>query len=534
MHPRDRILDESGNLSRSERQELVRQLLSPGAYAHNASHIRHIETHISDLFLAGGFVYKVKKPVDLQFVNFVSLADRERYVRIELEINQALTTGVYLGVSEVRRTPQGEYSMDGPGETVDFALRMRRLRSEDALDERLGASHVAETQIAEVAETIARFHRDAAVCERDSHALIDRISRMTQQNFDTLEVCADLPDRDGTLSEIRAYTRAFLSAKRDAFASRVAAGRIRDGHGDLHAANIFFCPELQIIDRIEFDPGLRCIDVAADIAFLAMDLEHRGRPDLATLFLERYESASADQGCVPFLNFYRTYRAMVRAKIACLRVQQGAPALEETFSYRDLARTYVEKDRPQVAVVMCGFSGAGKSTIARALAKRWQAERYSSDVVRKTIAGIPIDEPAAASRAPELYSADMTQRTYEALIEHGDEALAKGRSVILDATFAQRSGRIAMQRAAHRRGVRTVLVECVVDEATQRARLAGRTSAEAEGSDATVDLMAWQRSRWNTVEQSDADAVVHLDTSGQVDGVVERASTAIWDAALRS
>jgi predicted kinase len=314
---------------------------------------------------------------------------------------------------------------------------------------------------------------------------------------------------------------------------RAAAGRVRDGHGDLHAANV--CVEgrrLYLFDCLEFSPRYRCADVAADVAFLAMDLDHRGRADLAAAFVDAYLRAGGDRGLPPLLDFYRCYRALVRAKVTSLRLDEPglAPAeaaglAEEARAYVALARAYAERPaRPALLVVM-GPPASGKTSVAAGLAARLGLVHLSSDVVRKELAGL---RPTARRIEPfgqGLYAPALTRRTYAALRRRAARALRGGQSVVLDATFGARAERAAAARLAARLGARPVVFVCGADDATLRARLAAREGDAATASDAR--LAHWPALRAAYSAPAEWPDAIPLDTTGPLADTVAAALAAL-------
>jgi predicted kinase len=323
---------------------------------------------------------------------------------------------------------------------------------------------------------------------------------------------------------IRDYTERYLATHRELFDARVANGRIRDGHGDLHASSI--CVQgrhIWLFDCLEFSPRYRCGDVAGEVAFLAMDLDHFGRADLATAFVDAYAAASGDEQVRELLAFYACYRAYVRGKVRSLRLTEldasGTAAHihaveEEARSYFDLARSYTGWPAGPLLVAVMGLPASGKTTLARALAGRLGLVHVNSDVVRKELAGSRPTEHRDDRFGEGLYAAASTRRTYAAMRRRAGRWLGRGRSVVLDATFGDAEERSALVRLARRRGVPLLVVECTADHAELRRRLAARRADPGGASDARLAL--WPRLLASYAEPTELPDRLAIDSSAPV------------------
>lgn len=302
---------------------LVQALLKPQVYPGEVTNVEIVETHISYLFLTGEHVYKVKKPVDYGFLDFTTLDKRRYYCYEELELNRRISPDVYLGVVEIREQ-DGSYAIDGPGKTVEYAVKMRQLPEERAMKVLLERGEVSDEDMRHFAAKIAGFHSRAKTGpEITRFGDLEAVRENKEENFLQTEKYVDTTLSEDSFDDIVAYSRAFMDERKELFHRRAKEGRIRDCHGDLHTAQIFLetDPErgqggiISIIDCIEFNERFRYSDVAEDIAFLAMDLDFHGRPDLSRLFVETYVEESGDPGVLDVLNFFKAYRAYVRGKV---------------------------------------------------------------------------------------------------------------------------------------------------------------------------------------------------------------------------
>ncbi len=518
------------------RSRVLQALLQPAAYPHAAGDIRLHETHMSWVVLAGCYAYKLKKPVDLGFVDFTTVERRAAACAEEVRLNRRLSPDLYLGVVWIVER-RGELFVGGRGRPVEPAVRMRRLPEEGMLPRLLVRHAVGPRLMRRLAASLAAFHATAATGPGvDEWGSPEAVRRNWDENFDqtaTFEPQVLPPEARAAVAD---YVRQFLEAQGPLLVRRVVEGRIRDGHGDLHAGNV--CVEgtrVHLFDCLEFTPRFRCADVAAEVAFLAMDLDHYGRADLGAAFVDAYERASQDADLLALLDFYRCYRAFVRGKVLGLRLLQNDRTPEEitalvddASAYFELARAYAERarhpgDRTLVAVM--GLPASGKTTLARALAGRLGLVHLSSDVIRKELAGLHPTEHVEEAFGKGLYGATMTRLTYAALLRRAGQWLRRDQSVVLDATFGRPAHRAALARLARRSRARLVVLHCRADEALLRARLAAHMTDPSSVSDARPAL--WSALRAAFTEPVELPNAVVLDTALPLADTVRRALEAI-------
>ena len=329
--------------------ELVKALLDPEAYPEPPHRIELAQTQMSFVFITGDYVYKVKKPVDLGYLDYTTLDKRRFYCQREIELNRRLCPDIYLAVLPITRQKDC-ISVDGQGKTIEYAVKMRRLPQEAMMNVLLADNKVSPDMLTGVAEKLAEFHQRAETSDAISaFGEIATITINTEENFtQTEKYVGNIISREN-YQYIMAYTRRFIEDNAPLFHRRIADGRIKDCHGDLHAAHICFYNGICIYDCIEFNDRFRYCDVAAEVAFLAMDLDHYGRADLSRHFVDAYVASSGDKELMTLLNFYKCYRAYVRGKVGCFKFddpyispEERAEVLTTARSYFELAASYME------------------------------------------------------------------------------------------------------------------------------------------------------------------------------------------------
>lgn len=509
---------------------LVRALQDPARHANRVSKVTLIETHISCVLLTGRFAYKIKKPVNFGFVDFSTLEQRRLCCLDELRLNRRLAPELYLAVVAIRGTPDDprlDSSDDDPdgGPAIEYAVKMREFPQSQLFDRRLARGMLRVEQIDELAGRIAHFHGQAA---RTPPATLgtpaalgtpDSIWRLAAENF-APEPAADAAPEAPALRQLEGWSRAQYEGLEAFLAQRRADGFVRECHGDLHLGNIAQVDGKPLaFDCIEFNPALRWIDVMSEVAFLAMDLDERGRPDLAWRFVNRYLEHTGDYAGLPCLTFYRVYRALVRAKVAGLRAsQEESPtaARERETRARYLAFA-LRASAPQQAqlLLMHGVSGSGKSWAAQALVEHLGAIRLRSDIERKRLHGLP---PLARSRSAAnagLYAGGSTGATYRRLARLAREVLLAGWPAVVDATCLKAWQRELFRALADELRIPLRIVSCRADQATLRQRLIAR---EARGDDASEADLAIVHQQLQTIDPLSADersAAIVFDSARQ-------------------
>lgn len=443
-----------------------------------------VETHGAVVFFLGDRAYKVKKPVDLGFLDFSTREKREAACRGEVELNQRLAPDVYLGVADVH----------GPsGELADHLVVMRRMPVDRRLSRLVEAGAPGlEAEVRRVAAVVAAFHSTAErSAAADRCAGRDALAGRWADNTAELDPYLDEVVPADLVAEVDRLAARYLAGRGPLIAGRVAAGRACDGHGDLLADDIFCLDDgPRILDCLEFDDELRFEDVLADVAFLAMDLERIGRPDLATLLLDAYRTESGDSWPASLAHHHIAYRAQVRAKVAAIRAGQGdvasAPAARRLL---ELCRAHLEQGRIRI-VLVGGLPGTGKSTLAAGLGDALGAVVLRSDAIRKEMVGVRPEDSAAAPFAAGAYDPSVTAATYDEVRRRAAELVAQGRSVVLDASWTDGAQRDAARAVAESTSSDLSELECVAPSEVAAARMRARAERGGDPSDADAGVAA--------------------------------------------
>lgn len=497
---------------------------TPSFYPEGTTRVEVVQTHISFIFLTDEHAYKVKKPVDFGFLDYTTLARRREMCEREVTLNRRLCPDTYLGVVDIVDAG-GRLALGGPGGTVEHAVRMRRLPADRMLRQVLQRGEAGPGIFSEIARTLAAFHA-AAETGPEIQAMkgLSGVTFNCEENFEQTErYVGTLLPRD-LFEHIRTSTRLFLKRRSALFEERAKRGRLRDGHGDLHLDSICVTDPIRIFDCIEFNERFRYQDVAEEVAFLAMDLEFHGYPEFAVAFVDAYVAASGDGELRELLDFYKAYRAYVRAKVTSFATddprvgEADKAALRATAGrYYELAGRYARAFNPQLLVMTCGLTGSGKSTVARRLGERFAFALIRSDVVRKELLGLDPYERKWDAFGAGAYSSEMTDHTYQVMIERAETMLASGDSVVLDGCFTRRSQRSAAIELAQRCGVPLLVLECQAPESVVRERLEGRSSKGRAVSDGRWEIYHNQAATFESPTEVPPGCHVVLDRSHPVE-----------------
>ena len=473
---------------------LIADLLRPESYPGPRPRAVALRTtHISWVFLTDDAAWKVKRPVNLGFLDLRTLAARRRFCEEEVRLNARLAPSIYQAVVPIRLGEDGHTLTEGTGDVVDFAVKMRRLPDERSASALLASGGLTCDHLAALAAHLAAFYADARA--PSDFAPGEVMDRNVEENFAQLAPFSGVQLDETRLAAVAAAQRSDLQRLLSRLDARGAAGKIREGHGDLRLEHVYFPEDGSgplIIDCVEFAERFRTGDIALDVAFLAMELAAAGHEGAAEYFLYRFARAAADFDLYPLVDFYLCYRAVVRTKIACiLAADPNTPADKARAKTAEAGRLLafahaldVGRPEPRAVVAVGGLVGAGKSTVAEAIARQLGLAVVSSDVARKQLAGLPL----TARGDGGLYDAAFTQRTYDELFRRAALVLDSGRSVILDATFRTPDDRQRARCLAREHGAAFLFINAVCDEATMRRRLRERAQGPAE-SDADEQVL---------------------------------------------
>jgi uncharacterized protein len=473
-----------------------------------------VETHVSVVVFMGDRAFKLKKPVAPGFLDYSTRAAREAACHEEVRLNRRFAPDVYLGVADVH----------GPdGGVCDHLVVMRRMPDDRRLATLVTSGADVEGALWAVAHRMATVHAAAPTTpDIAATATVEAVRRRWEDSFAAMRPFVGSVLEEAATGRVEALARRYLTGRAPLFSARIREGRIRDGHGDLLAEDIFCLADgPRILDCLEFDPGLRWGDVLADVAFLAMDLERLGRRDLAHRFLANYRELSAETWPASLAEHYLAYRAHVRSKVMCLRHAQGDDAAAAAaHDLLELAIGHLERGRVRL-VLVGGVPGSGKSTLARALADAGVGVILSSDQTRKERAGLAPTALMPAEFEQGLYRPEITEATYRDLRERARRLLALGESVIVDATWRSAAQRTAASRLAGESAADLVELHCVTPMALAASRL-GDPARGNGASDATPTIAAAIAARFDPWRSA-----IAIDTTRPLDRSVSMALAAV-------
>jgi uncharacterized protein len=500
--------------------KMVEQLRNAPEWPEDEAPIEMKQTHISVLLLSRNYVVKLKKPVDFGFLDYTTPNKRLKACEDEIRLNRRLCSDTYIGLGGVIDL-DGQIQFSGrTGRTIDYCVWMKRLPEDRMLDRMVANNTVTEAVIDRVAARLCEFHAKAARGpEIAKWGSLDEIRHNWEENFIQTEPFIGRTISAPDYEALRSWVNEETETKAGLFDRRAREGRVVDGHGDVRCESVCVTNgSICIYDCIEFNDRFRCGDVASEAAFLAMDLDARGRPDLGYFFAEAYQRRTGDEDFFALLPFYRCYRAYVRGKVLSFRLNEAEfsegereDAAARAKNFFDLARRYASRLKKPTVIAVGGLSGTGKTSVARAVAGELGLRPLSSDAARQSLFG---DAKKRTAYGEGAYTAEADRLTYRKLIETANESLKDGRSVVLDATFREASALATARSMAAEAGARWRLIECRLAPELVRSRLAERDSKKEGLSDATWEVYLRQREEGSSLKTEPGADHLILDTSG--------------------
>ena len=495
--------------------QLIKSLQNPALYPHPVDSFKLIETHISWVLLTGSYAYKIKKPLNLGFLDFSSLAKREHYCREELRLNSRLAPGIYLDVVAISGN-ETQPELGGLGEAIEYAVKMLQFPPESSFDNLLLNGFLSGEHIKQAAIMIADFH--AQLPAAGANTLFGSPASIlvpVQENFSQVEKLADIA-QPNIIESLKRWSTQQQAELLPIFIQRKQEGFIRECHGDLHLGNLALIDDRVVpFDGIDFNPALYWIDVVSEVAFLVMDLQSKQRHDLAYQFLNAYFQQTGDYSGLKLLRFYLVYRAMVRAKVDAIRAHQNASAeeqqqaLDRYHNYLQLAQSYTQTESP-VLIIMQGVSGSGKSWLAEQIINRYQIINLRSDVERKRV-------ELQGEKSDELYSAASRNKIYQHLLSLAKDILQANYSVLIDATFLEQQQRTLFLQLAEQCKVPFIIIHTEADQATLFERIHKRSVQADNVSDATQAVLKSQQSSQQALSDDELKYSISVNSANSDD-----------------
>jgi aminoglycoside phosphotransferase family enzyme/predicted kinase len=509
------------NANHKQQPQLIRSLLMPAVYDHPVTEIQLIETHISWVILTGDFAYKIKKPVDLGFLDFSTLDKRAFCCNEELRLNSRLAAPIYREVVPLTGSA-AEPVLRGDGAIIEYAIKMVQFPQQAQLDNMLANGELENYHMDAFARRVAAFHAEADVAGSDSnYGDPSHVYRPVAENFTQIRQHLLTSKYDDRLAELESWSKTGFDSLRSLLEQRKHDGFIRECHGDMHLRNlVWFDDEPLAFDCLEFNADLRWIDTLSEIAFLVMDLQDRKQPVLAQRFLNSYLEHSGDYQGLRVFRFYLVYRALVRAKVDAIRAaQQGLSGNEQQAAehgfraYLALAGSYMRHELPRLLITR-GMSASGKSTLTQPLLERMGAVRIRSDIERKRMFGIDLDADSGAGIEQGIYSAEAGKKTYQRLALLAESVLAAGYNVIVDAAFLKFEQRQLFSSLADTLKIPFIILEFSASADTLRQRIKAR---HGDVSDADLSVLEHQLATVKPLHDDEMNSLISVDTEQEFD-----------------
>ena len=494
---------------------LIAQMLEPSFYPHSVKEpVELIQTHISYVFLTGDYAYKIKKAVNFGFLDFSELEQRRHFCHEEIRLNQRGAGDIYLEVLPIS-SGSGRFILNDDSNPVEYVLKMHQFVEDNSFISLFERGELTPELISELGRIVAKFHQTAETNDYIlSFGKVENVRQAFDENYQQTEGYIGRAQTPSQFAETKTYTDNFFATQTELFNQRIAENWIKECHGDLHLRNIAFWKEqVLLFDCIEFNEPFRFVDVMYDIAFAVMDLDARSRPDLGNIFLNTYVEQTGDWSGLQLLPLYLSRQAYVRAKVTSFLLDDpNIPAADKeqaakvAANYYYLAWKYTQVPQIGKIILMSGLSGSGKSTVGRYIAETFQAIHLRSDAVRKHLGGVPLDQKGGA----DLYTPEMTQKTYDRLLELGVMLANQGFTVILDAKYDRQALRSQVITTTNNHHIPLHIYYCTAPGEVLSDRLNNRIGDVA---DATADLLQQQQANLELFTPEEQSLVTTLDTT---------------------
>lgn len=502
---------------------LIRALSNPACHGHAATQVQLIETHISWVLLTGEYAYKIKKPLNLGFLDFSTLERRRQACAEEVRLNRRLAAEIYLSVVAITGSLEAPH-LGGQGEAIEYAVKMRQFPPDATLDRLDERGELGIVQIDQLATRLAQFHLTGCPSAPEDSAWGEpgTVAQPIAENFQLLASRLDEPAENQLLTMLQGWCAAEHDRLAPTMIERKRNGRVRECHGDLHLGNLAWVNgQLLIFDCLEFSPALRWIDVISEVAFCFMDLMHRRHRSLALRFLNAWLEASGDYAGMALLRYYAVYRALVRAKVAALRAEQSDVSdagHAEVRAHLQLAGQLAQNVPTQLWITH-GLSGSGKTTLTQSLLQEQGMIRLRSDVERKRLAGLDASIHSGSGVEKGLYTPEASRRTYAHLARLTENLLDAGWPVIVDAAFLERWQRDLFREIAQQHGAHFRILDIQADHDTLRKRVRLRAEQGKDASEADLRVLQHQIETEQPLGADELVAVTHISGEAALDGL---------------
>ncbi|MFV2060072.1 MAG: AAA family ATPase [Gammaproteobacteria bacterium] len=499
--------------------QLITALLNKAAYDHETDKIELLETHISWVLLTGKYAYKIKKPVNLGFLDFSTLKKRHFYCNEELRLNSQLAPQLYLNVVTINGTKQ-QPQINGEGKIIEYAVKMHQFPQHAQFDRLLSQNLLNNTHMDKLAITIAKFHETAKVANKQSdYGNPELILTPVNENFNQIKQIPNFNYDAGKLQKLQNWSNDFCHSHENLFFNRKNNNFIRECHGDMHLRNIaYWKNKIVIFDCLEFDNKLRWIDTISEIAFIIMDLDERNHHELARRFLNAYLEQTGDYSSIPLLRFYLIYRAIVRAKINAIQSQQiqennllKQELIKGFKSHIDLALNYCNTKQPNL-IIMHGLSGTGKTTLSQKLLEKKSIIRLRSDVERKRLFGLDSISNKHSIIGDNLYTEIATEKTYQHLFNLAKPLLQDNWSVLIDATFLNEKYRQQALQVAKQNKAKFIILDCLANKDKLHHRVEKRQILNNDASDANLSVLENQIKQYQPLTNKELKYTFRINT----------------------